>query len=98
MKVTIKAFVHHRQYAWSKEVAYTIDVCDMSKVDASYSVIRQQEFEVEIPDDFDPTPSKIAALKAKKQEILAEAHVKAENIEEQIQRLLCIEHKPEVEA
>lgn len=96
MKVTIKAFIHHRQYSWSKDVNYTIDVCDMSKVDPAYAVIRQQEFVVDIPDNFDPTPAHIAALKAKKQEILANAHVQAENIEEQIQALLCIEHKPEV--
>lgn len=54
------------------------------------------ERDVDVPDDFDPVPAQVGALRAKKQEILAEASVKAANIDEQISRLTCIEHKPGV--
>lgn len=39
----------------------------------------------------------IESLKNKKQQILAEAHVKAEQIEQQIQSLLAIEYQPETD-
>jgi hypothetical protein len=39
----------------------------------------------------------IESLKKQKQQILAEAHVKAEQIEQQIQSLLAIEYQPETD-
>ena len=57
--------------------------------------IYSEEITMTVPDDFDPTNQHIEMLKAEKQRIQAEAHLKAENIEEQIQSLLCIEDQGE---
>jgi len=46
---------------------------------------------VELKDDI--TPEKIEALKAEKDKIAAEAQIKMNNLEEQIQSLLAIEFK-----
>lgn len=94
MKVTIKGVVHLYKSPYSAE-AYQFHMYDMSDMGPEYVPVMPHEFEVEIPDDFDPRPQQIAALKAKKQEVLAEAQAKATDIEGQIQRLLAIEHKPE---
>lgn len=97
MKVTIKGFLCYSKWAWNDVPTYELWPFDASKTgDGHRALIREQYFEVDIPDDFDPRPQQIAVLKAKKQEILAEAHVKATNIDEQISRLLCIENKVDV--
>jgi len=95
MRVTIKGIIHWRKYPWKDETEYIFNEFDMSDCGPHYVPMFEHQFEVEIPDDFDPTPQMIAALKAEKRKILADANVKANNIDEQIQKLLCIEHKPE---
>jgi len=92
MKVTVKGFVYHQKYSWDDEVRYVFFSSDeMGDVDRV--LIGPYSFDLEIPDNFDPTPIKINNLRKEKQRIQAEAHVKAENIERQIQELLCIENK-----
>ena len=51
------------------------------------------EVSLDIPEDFDETNTHIDALKAEKTRLYAEAQIKCNNIEEQIQSLLSIEHK-----
>lgn len=67
---------------------------DMSSVGPEYVHVEKIEVDFEPPAGFDPRPAQIASLREEKKKIIAEAHVKAENIEEQIQRLLAIEFKP----
>ncbi len=55
--------------------------------------VSEHEFEVAIPPNFDPLPRVVSSLREEKKKILAEAHVKAQNIEDQIQRFLAIEQK-----
>ena len=95
MKMKLKAFLIWHKYNWQDKPEYSLNNSDMAICGPDYVAVNEQEFEVDIPDNFVPTPKQIAALKEQKAEILAKAHVQAENIEEQIQRLLCIEHKPE---
>lgn len=94
MKTTIKAFLHWHKYDWEDSPRFQLYPTDMTSCGPEYVPIKEIEVEVEIPDDFDPAPQQIAALRAKKQEIQANAQVQANNIEEQIQRLLAIEFKP----
>lgn len=90
MKITAKGVLH-----WH-EGDFTIFRTAMSSCGPNYVPIREVECEFEIPDDFDPRPKQIEALRDHKQKILAETNVKVNNIEEQIQALLAIEHKPEM--
>jgi hypothetical protein len=90
----IKAFVFYHKFEWSDTIRYSIDSGDLSEVcGPEYVKISHREFEVEIPDDFDPRPAQIAALRKQKEEIMADASVKVTNLEEQISRLLAIENK-----
>jgi hypothetical protein len=95
MKVTVKAFLHWHKYEWEDKFSFEFWRCDMSVNGPDYVCLGEREFEVEIPDDFDPRPHQIAALREAKQRVLAEAQAKANNIDDQIQRLLCLEFKPE---
>lgn len=95
MKTTIKACVHWQQYSWEESGKYVVYACDMTSSGPERVFISEQEIEVEVPDNFDPRPKQVEILRSAKSALLAKAHVQAENIEEQIQRLLCIEHKLE---
>ena len=55
--------------------------------------ISEHEYEVDVPDDFDPLPQVVAGLRERKQKILADSQLAANEIDDQIQRLLCIENK-----
>ena len=93
MKVKFKAYLTYQKYDWEDEPKCFYSYADLSANSTNYALVRVEEIEAEIPDDFDPRPQFVANLKAAKAEVLAKAHVQAENIEEQIQRLLCLEHK-----
>ena len=94
MKVTVKAFLHWEHQPWMDKPEFRFWPSDMTGVSARRQLVSAHEFNVDIPDNFDPITGVVAALKAEKQKVLADAHVKAEQIEDQIQRLLCIEYKP----
>jgi len=94
MKVTVKTFLHWQKYSWDTAPTYVFYCVDMSKSSPHQVLIREMKIEVDVPDDFDPAPQQIAALRAKKQEVLAETEAKVQNLDEQIQRLLAIEFKP----
>lgn len=96
MKATLNMNLYWVQYENSKPQLSLYDSPNMGEASPYWTLVREMEIDVEAPDDFDPRPQQIAALRAKKQEVLAETQAKVNNIEEQITRLLAIEHKPEV--
>jgi len=97
MKVTINGWVHCRKYPWESELVYEFWTFKM-ETSLEYTPMFEHQFEVEVPDKFDPTPMQIEVLRATKQSILAESQVKANNIDQQIQELLCIESQPNTDA
>lgn len=65
---------------------------DMSEISNRYQVLSKAKVTFELG-DIDIPGIQIESLKKQKQQILADAHVKAEQIEQQIQSLLAIEYK-----
>lgn len=94
MKITIKGFIFWQKYDWQDAPSFVHREFDASN-DKDMIKVCPHDIEVEIPNDFDPVPGQVEKMRAEKQRILAEAHVKAQNIEQQIQELLCIEYKPQ---
>jgi hypothetical protein len=93
MKMKINAFLHYHKSDWSNVATYRLHWSDVTGVlGPEYVMIREQEFEVEIPDDFDPRPIQIATLRAEREKIVAECEAKKQNLDEQIMRLLAIEN------
>ncbi len=92
MKIKVQGFVFWEKSFVTDKSTFTIWKCKVND-DPTRVFISEQEVEIEVPDNFDPVPGMISGLKAEKQRIQAECNVKVENIEDQIQRLLAIEHK-----
>lgn len=91
MKVTIKGYVTCQQYAWDDKPTFSFYSFDPTGYDESIVKVMEHEFEVEVPDNFDPRPGQIAALKAKKERVQAEFSKRVMEIDEQINSLLAIE-------
>ena len=96
MKHTIKKtmFVHaEKAYFGEEEFKLSLRACDMSQ----YGFILIGEVEVsvdyDLPDNFNYTQAEIDSLRKEQKRIKAEAQNNITRIEEQIQSLLCIEHK-----
>jgi hypothetical protein len=59
----------------------------------SYATVCPHTVVVEIPDGFDPVTGMVDSLRSQKKQVLAEAQLKANKLEQQIQSLLAIEYK-----
>jgi hypothetical protein len=90
MKITIKGYVTCTQYQWDVKPTFSFYGFDPTEYDKSTVKVMEHEFEVEVPDNFDPRPGQVAALEAKKKEIQAEFAAKVKQIEDQINSLLAI--------
>ena len=96
MKHTIKKtmFVHaEKAYFGEEEFKLSLMACDMSKY--GYIFIGEVEVSVnyDLPDNFNYTQAEIDSLRKEQKRIQAKAQNNITRIEEQIQSLLCIEHK-----
>lgn len=56
--------------------------------------IGEQTITIDIPDDFDPVPGQVAALRQKQAEALEKYQRTVAEINERLQKLLAIENKP----
>ena len=91
MKKTLKGFLHMSTDSWDRNelLFYKADMSDYESVRAV--MIKPMEIEVDLPDDFDPRPAQIAALKAKQTKAAAEFHARNTEIMRQINELQALE-------
>lgn len=90
-KHTIKGFVHYCKDAWDEHATYEIFPFNMSE-HGGRVVVGEREFEIEVPDDFNPTPLQVAALEEQKRQLRLRLAKELASIDEQISKLTCIEH------
>lgn len=88
-KQTVKGFAYHVDYGWGDPAEYLI-YSSATIGDDNYTLIGPVEVQIEVPNDFDPRPAKIAALEAKKQELRAKFSAAATEIERKISELQAI--------
>lgn len=93
MKQTIKGYIHFEQEPWMDAPKFSIYSCDMSS--CGYVFIREQEFEVDIPDDFNPIAMQIAALEQSQSALRKKFADEMMAIDKRISELQCIEYTPE---
>jgi hypothetical protein len=93
MKVTISGLVHEVDWGDGKK-EYRLFGCDMT--DNYYTAICQADVEVEIPDNFDPRPQKIAKLREKERALRAEFAKSVTEIQARIAELSAIEYVQEL--
>ena len=90
-KHTIDGFITWRHVAWMDRPEVTFLTYDPRAVDDDYAVVRPHSFEVEVPDDFDPRPAQIAALREKRERAAATFSAYVAEIDASISKLLAIE-------
>jgi len=74
-----------------------IDYSDILEASADYILLgTSEEITVPLIAREDAVNKQVEALRAERQRVLAESQRRADEIEQQIQSLLAIEHKPEV--
>lgn len=95
MKQTIKMKLFYVKYEWKDTPHLTLCDSDLHKSSPEYALVKEMAIDCECPEDFDPTPQQIENLKEKRNQVMAETQMQINDIDEQIQRLLCIEHKLE---
>lgn len=61
-----------------------------------YAYICDRTITIDLPDEFNATAAEIAMLRKKADEIQWRAQAKVNAIQEQISKLLCLEHKPDL--
>lgn len=93
---TVEMYLYARK-VWSveskSETKYEWVACSMERM-ANYIFVAKKEFNlsVDVPADFDLNQTEINGLHEVKEKIQAETHLKIQNIDDQIQRLLAIGH------
>lgn len=100
-KHTIKGFIYFEQDASFKQ-------CDWYKPEVGFMacaptpeywpnrvVVCEHEFEIDIPDDFNPIPQQVAALEEQKRLMRVKLAEELAAIDEKISKLTCIEHTVE---
>ncbi|RQR87811.1 hypothetical protein DIE09_06420 [Burkholderia sp. Bp9010] len=82
------------KHGYVDKLVFAFSHYDSSKYDPSQVAVREHEFEVEVPDDFDPRAGLVENLEREKRKITAEFRAKVTQINGQIQSLLAIEASP----
>jgi len=91
MKRILKGFLHMQTDSFNHG-ALVLYGCDMSNTKYFNCVmIKKLEIEVDIPDNFDPRPAQIQALKKKQEQAAADFHVQNTEILRQISELQALE-------
>ena len=91
MKVKITVYIHHAQYAFEETGEFQVFCVRLDDTDYR-TYVGQQEIEIEVPDNYDPTAQKLAALQKEKEKAQEEFSKKVASINERISKLQAIEY------
>jgi hypothetical protein len=91
MKIKLTVHIHHSQWAWEETGTFQAYSCKMD--DAEHrAYVGAQEIEIEVPDNYDPRPDKIAALERHKQKVMADYQKTVMEINDRISKLQALEY------
>ena len=91
MKISAKGYLYATQYSWQNEPEFSFH---SMKLDDTETCVLVREFDVvdiEIPEEFNLTAQKIAALEAEKAQAYADFAKSVAKIEDRIKKLQAIE-------
>lgn len=94
---TIKGYLYHVQYDYQERHEFQVvfnDSAAMPKASPDWVLLREHEFTVEVPDDFDPRPAKVACLQEMQRKVRAEMMARVNELQEQINKLTALEFEP----
>lgn len=90
MKIKATVHIHFCQWPWDKKGEYLIYSNKMDDTEHR-TYIGAQEIEVEVPEEYDPRPKKIAFLENQKQKVIAAYHKSVMEINDSISKLTALE-------
>ena len=92
MNIRIDGYITYTKYAWDNKPTYSFYSFDPTEHAGTETVVlMQHSFYVEVPEDFDPRPGQIAALKAKREKAQADFSKTVMEIDARINELLALE-------
>lgn len=90
MKIKTTVYVYYATYSWQEAGEYQVLYAQL-KDDAYRTFVCAQEIELDVPDNYDPTAQKIAALEKEKNKAQVEFSQKVASINERISKLQALE-------
>ncbi len=93
MKIKTTVYVHYQKYGWDNAGTYQVYSFKASD-DDTRTFVCEQEIEVEIPDNYDPTAQMIAALEAEKEKAMSDYNKTVMEINTRISKLQALEYTP----
>lgn len=91
MKIKTTVYIHFHKYQWEEESTYEV-FSFKAKDDADRTFVCEQEIEIEVPDDYDPTAQRIAALEAQKAKAMSDFNKTVMEINTLISQLSALEY------
>jgi hypothetical protein len=94
-KHTLHGFITHTLYPWQEAKESVIGFfVGNTFADNEYTVaVKPHSIEVEVPANFNPNPAKVTALKAKIEKIKVAAWDECQNVQAEIEKLLCLSYE-----
>lgn len=91
MKIKITIYVYLQKYEWEDEGSYQV-YSFKANDDDTRTFVCEQEIEIEVPDNYDPTAQQIAALEAKKEKAMSDYNKTVMEINARISKLQALEY------
>ena len=93
MKIKIAVYVYFQKYTWQDKGIYQVFSYKYDD-DENRTFVCEQEIEVEVPENYDPTAQKIASLESQKQNAMLHYNDTVMEINERISKLQALEYTP----
>jgi len=93
MKIKTTVYIHFHKYLWEDEGTYEV-FSFKAKDEADRTFVCEQEIEIEVPDNYDPTAQMIAALEAQKEKAMSDFNKTVMEINARISKLQALEYTP----
>ena len=91
MKIKTTIYIHFQKFEWENEGTYQI-FSFKANDDDTRTFVCEQEIEIEVPDNYDPTAQMIAALEAKKERAMSDFNKTVMEINICIGKLQALEY------
>jgi len=91
MKIQTTIYVYYQKYDWDNEGTYQVYSFKASD-DDTRTFVCEQKIEIEVPDNYDPTAQKIAALEKQKVKAMSDFNETVMKINTQISKLQALEY------
>jgi hypothetical protein len=92
MKIKTTVYVHFQKYEWEEKGTYQIYSFKANDDDENRTFVCEQEIEIEVPDNYDPTAQMIAALEAQKEKAMLDYSKTVMEINTRISKLQALEY------